>query len=140
MMLLGIGGTLATRGLVAAFVALAIVAAIIVAGSFLNAAGWLGGGDVKFFAGVAAFLTPADVVVFFLCTNIAGGVLLLISSLHERRIRKTVTNLAFSVIGGSMSPGDSEPKSYLPYGVAICAATLAIFALHAFAPGVRLPI
>ncbi len=56
-------------------VSLLLAALVFAALALLHARGWLGGGDVKLAAGVAAGLAPQAVLLFLVVTGIAGGVL-----------------------------------------------------------------
>lgn len=63
------------HGLAAAGASLLVAMLLFVGLALLHARGWLGGGDVKLAAGLAAGLPPHLVPLFLVATGIAGGVL-----------------------------------------------------------------
>ena len=60
--------------------------------------GATGGGDVKLFAAVGAFLGPSLMVPALLQTAIAGGVLALVVAMARRRLRETMNGTALLVM------------------------------------------
>ncbi|UAK24103.1 A24 family peptidase [Sphingomonas nostoxanthinifaciens] len=108
--LLAIGWWLAA-GLSGAAIALQIglgIAMLVLFGAAF-AAGMMGGGDVKLIAALALWLPPGALLAMLVWMAIGGGVLTL-AMLLWHRLRA--------------QPGRPE----IPYGVAICVATLAIMA------------
>ena len=101
-------------------VSLLLAALLFAALALLHARGWLGGGDVKLAAGVAAGLAPPAVLLFLVVTGIAGGVLaaahLVLRGLTFRPRR--LVKLAGPRRVWPPSAGASGNGS-LPYGIAI---------------------
>ncbi len=95
----------------------------------------MGAGDVKLMAMVGAFVGLQQIVPAVLCVFIAGGVFALATAVWRRSLRRLTTNVAdvvqsmavaaFAGIrpSGGLAPGQSIGR--LPYGLSICAGTLA---------------
>ncbi len=73
--------------------------------------GATGAGDVKLFAAIGTLLGPAHIVVAFLYTAIAGGILALVVAVRRRRLRQTVGQTAALVRTGGANVGDIEKVS-----------------------------
>ena len=100
----------------------AAAALMVLAGMFVFfALGWIGGGDVKLAAVVALWLGAQNTLTFILYTAVAGGLL----SLVLLQFRSVALPASFRHV-----PWISqlhEPRSGVPYGVAIASAALLIF-------------
>jgi prepilin peptidase CpaA len=118
-------------GWAAAFVALALAAAVVLAGSLVHARGWLGGGDVKLIAGgAAAFGYPAT-LEFILYTLLAGGVFASILALRQQRLVGVLATIVTNGVTPSRpGPGGGLEHGTLPYSFAIAAAALVLTFLH----------
>ena len=134
-----VGQTLAF-GPAAGVAALAIAIAAIVVGSFLHRCGWLGGGDVKLLAGIAAGLGAADVPALLIYTGLAGGALAILTTLSQRELRRTLVQ----VVRGFAYPGtslrDARRRQPIPYALAIAAGSMLVLLSHTALPVLRLPI
>ena len=90
--------------------------------------GGTGAGDVKLFAAIGTLLGPAGIVVAFLYTAIAGGVLALVIAVRRRRLQETVERTAVLVRTGGSNVADIEHVSSdnrFPYAPAIALGALA---------------
>lgn len=114
----------AVAGLPAGLIGLHLLAggALLALGFGLFAAGWLGGGDAKLLAAVALWLGPYETPLFVLFTTLVGGGIVLLM-LALRRIPLPVT-LATQPWMQQLT----SPKAAVPYGVAIAAAGIFVFA------------
>ena len=97
-------------------IAVAIAVAAFLIGGGLFAAGWLGGGDVKLFAAVALWVSPAGFPDFLVGTALFGGVLALIL------MTKHGATLAGRFQIAPPVAAMSALKRPMPYGVAIAVA------------------
>ena len=73
--------------------------------------GATGAGDVKLFAAIGTILGPAHVVVAFVYTAIAGGLLALIVAVRRRRLQETVERTAALVRTGGSNVAEIEHGS-----------------------------
>jgi prepilin peptidase CpaA len=109
----------------------------------LFAMGALGGGDVKLFAGVGAWLGAAGVVQVFVIAAVVGLVIVLAQSIAQRRVatlfrNSTVLLLNLWQVGadGGLTAAAETGKACrsvdrpLPYAVPILAATLLVAAFQ----------
>ena len=112
---LGLGFTLATLGFDAAGLALLHALAALVIGAGLFALGGIGGGDAKFYAGLAAWFPITAGLLLFVFVALTGLLLLLAWLPLRGRLRPD-------------APVDSEFRK-VPYGVAIAGGAVAAFAL-----------
>jgi prepilin peptidase CpaA len=95
----------------------------------------MGAGDVKLMAAIGAFLGVPDVFGAVLYSFIAGGVAAIAFALWRRSFRRMTTNVAsiaqgllFAALTGTRASADlpqGQSTGKLPYGLAICAGTLA---------------
>lgn len=104
------------------------------------ALGIMGAGDVKLMAMVGAFLGPYQTLQAVLFTCIAGGVAAIVFAIHRRRLGHMLANVRAAAQGiavsgiagvrpsGTIDAGQSIGK--LPYGVCICAGTVAQVLAH----------
>src|SRR5687768_12531749 len=95
----------------------------------------MGAGDVKLMAGVGAFVGFPAILGALLCIFIAGGVLAIAIAAWRRSLRRLAVNVSdatqgmfYTAMAGvrttvAIPRGASIGK--LPYGVAVCAGTLA---------------
>ncbi|MDE2481748.1 MAG: prepilin peptidase [bacterium] len=131
---LGACGTLLTAFAdpIGIFAFLGIALGVLVLGSALHARGFLGGGDVKLFAAVAATLGLHDLPLLAAATLIAGGVLGVAFAVARGRLRATALNLhalALPMLAGvrPLPPRDGTP---MPYALAIFSGVLAVATTH----------
>src|SRR5205809_160479 len=102
-------------GLLAALIALVAVAGAL-AGFAVGVAlslpgdviGATGAGDVKLFAALGTWLGPAHIVMAFLYTAIAGGLLAVAVAARRRRLQETVDRTAAFVRTGGSNVGEIE--------------------------------
>ncbi|WGT64671.1 A24 family peptidase [Variovorax paradoxus] len=104
------------------------------------ALGIMGAGDVKLMAMVGAFLGPYQTLQAILFTCIAGGVTAILFAIHLRRLGRMLANVKATAQGiavsgiagvrpsGTIEAGQSIGK--LPYGICICAGTVAQVLAH----------
>lgn len=109
------------HGAVECLQSLGIAALVLILGTYLHARGWLGGGDVKLAAGLAAGFALPGAIDFVLYTLLSGGVLALASIIVVRRrtIGAQATALAVGLIAGSVPNLGSAGMQRIPYAVAM---------------------
>lgn len=125
----------AIHGWVQVAIALAIFAAVLIAGVPLFSMRIMGGGDVKFMAAAAATLGWPDAVTFLLYTLVAGGVLGVAYSIARGRLRSTLAGvgaLAFPMLYGARPATSPLRSATMPYALAILAGALAVAIGNAF--------
>jgi prepilin peptidase CpaA len=98
--------------------ALAALIALFV-GFLLFALGYIGGGDAKLFAAIAAWFGLHDLVTYILVASIFGGALTL-ALLAARRMPLPAGLASYSWIARL-----HEPRAGIPYGVALATGALA---------------
>jgi prepilin peptidase CpaA len=101
----------------------------------LFALGGMGGGDVKLFAGIGAWVGPARVVEIFAAEAVIGMVIVVIRALQRRRMGMLMRSSAVLVMNAAVT-GDmrcpEETKDVgvgerrLPYAVPALAATVVV--------------
>jgi prepilin peptidase CpaA len=96
---LSIGGALA---------GLALGLLLMIPGHFVGATG---AGDVKLFAAIGTLLGPSHIVIAFLYTAIAGGILAVIVATKRRRLRETMGRTAALVRTGGANVVEIEHAS-----------------------------
>ena len=130
-------------GVQSVIVAFATMAGTLVLGSFVFARGWLGGGDVKLLAAIAAALAWPDTLALLLYTAIGGGLLALVVAGASGRLGTTLRG-AFALAVPLLYPGTValEPRdgARLPYALAIAFGTLCVAISHTYAPMLRLAL
>jgi len=92
------------------------------------ALGATGAGDVKLMAAVGAILGPALVLLAFICTSIAGGVLAIVIALRRRRLAATLAQTGRLVAAPGAAPQEiraAGTASRFAYGPAIAAGSMA---------------
>lgn len=102
--------------------------------------GIMGAGDVKLMAMVGAFLGPQQTLVAILLTCIAGGIAAIVVAIHRRRLGHMLANvkgaaqgIVVSGIAGIRPSGAIDARQSigkLPYGICICAGTVAEVLAH----------
>ena len=73
--------------------------------------GKTGAGDVKLFAALGTLLGPTHIVVAFLYTAIAGGLLAIVVAVRRRRLRETVERTAALLSTGGNNVAQIEHPS-----------------------------
>lgn len=112
----GLGFTLALHGAFAAGMGAIHSVLALLAGMFFFARGWVGGGDAKFYAGMAAWFPVAAGWLLILSVSLAGLVLLLVWYPFRRKLAEAASGR-----------GAEAEHLKLPYGVAIAVGALAAF-------------
>ena len=74
-------------------------------------AGATGAGDVKLFAAIGTLLGPSQIVVAFVYTAIAGGILAIAVAIARRRLTTTVARTAALVRTGGANVAEIEHAS-----------------------------
>ena len=90
--------------------------------------GATGAGDVKLFAALGTWLGPAHIVMAFLYTAIAGGLLAVAVAARRRRLQETVDRTAAFVRTGGSNVGEIEhgaANNRFAYAPAIAIGALA---------------
>jgi prepilin peptidase CpaA len=116
----------AFSGWQAAAADLAIVAIVIVAGTFAFSLKLIGGGDVKLLAAAAGTLGYPAGGDFLLFTLLCGGIVAVVFSACRGRLSVTFSNvraMALPVIAG-IAPARPQAGLAMPYAVAIFAGAL----------------
>jgi prepilin peptidase CpaA len=129
----GIGLGLAAAGIGGATVTAAVAGFVF--GLLLMLPGYAlgatGAGDVKLMAAVGAIIGPALVLLAFICTALAGGVLAVIVAIRRRRLAATLAQTGRLVTAPGAAPTEikaATSASRFAYGPAIAAGSmLAIF-------------
>ncbi|MFN2528901.1 MAG: prepilin peptidase [Candidatus Baltobacteraceae bacterium] len=101
---------------------------VFVPGTFAHSRGWLGGGDVKLAAAVAAAFSFPLALAFVLYTMLCGGVLALvwIAFARHRQFLTELKGYLISINLGVIPTIDTTGTRKLPYALAIaCGALLA---------------
>lgn len=91
------------------------------------ALGATGAGDVKLMAAVGAILGPALVLLAFICTAIAGGLLAIVIAVRRRRLAVTLAQTGRLVVAPGAAPKEiraAGTASRFAYGPAIAAGSL----------------
>lgn len=124
-------------------VALASMLGTFVLGTLVFARGWLGGGDVKLMAAVAAALPWPDTPALLLYTAIGGGLLALVVAGASGRLGATLRG-TFALAVPLLYPGTIalQPRdgARVPYALAIAFGTACVAFSHTFAPILRLTL
>jgi prepilin peptidase CpaA len=89
------------------------VAAALLGGMVLFALGGIGGGDAKFYAGVAAWFGLGQGALLLVSVALSGLVLLIVWFIYRRARRIP------------LRPSKKDPMDSLPYGIAIAAGAIA---------------
>jgi prepilin peptidase CpaA len=95
-----------------------------------------GGGDVKLFAGVGAWLGPVNVVAVFIVATIVAMVVAIIQAIATRRVKQVMRNtasMAVGVIHSEARVDENDPADYaarhVPYAVPVLIAVAALVGL-----------
>lgn len=136
-------GLHAPEGVGAVLIAIAVLALVVLLGTWVHALGLVGGGDIKLFAAAAATISTSDIVPFLLYTTVAGGLVAVAYSLAHRRLGATLTNVremaASMAIGASPNVSSATPGT-MPYALAIFAGAALLASAHSFAPFLRISL
>jgi prepilin peptidase CpaA len=125
----------ATHGLMQFGIALAIFAAVLMAGVPLFSMRIMGGGDIKFMAAAAATLGWPDALSFLLYTLVAGGVLGVAYSIARGRLRSTLAGvgaMTVSTLAAARASTSPLRSGTMPYALAIFAGAAAVAVGNAF--------
>ncbi len=105
---------------------LAVGGVVLAAGVALFALGVFGGGDAKLLAAAALWLGLDHIVPFFGNVAIIGGVMCVVILLYRKMVPAVILSLpGWSLPGWAVRLHD--PKSGVPYGIAIAGAALLIY-------------
>jgi prepilin peptidase CpaA len=103
----------------------------------LFALGGMGGGDVKLFAGIGAWVGPMRVVEIFAAEAVIGMVIVLAQAMRRRRVGTLMRNSAVLVMNAAVSGDASCPEESeeakgrrLPYAVPALMATVGVLVLR----------
>lgn len=93
-----------------------------------------GGGDVKLFAAVGAWIGPVPIFAVFLVSTVLAMVLALVQAAAQRRLRPVLENSAAMAVGTvhGVDPFDDSPEAdrlRLPYAVPVLIAVATLVAL-----------
>lgn len=130
----------AFSGWQAAAADLALVAIVIVAGTFAFSLKLIGGGDVKLLAAAAGTLGYPSAVSFLLFTLVCGGLVAVVFSAMRGRLTATISNvrtMALPVFAGA-APARPQDGLQMPYAVAIFFGALCTALVNGFLPHLRL--
>ena len=105
-----------TRGLPGVGIALAILAAGLIIGTFAFGRGWFGGGDVKLIAAGCCGLVPAQAADFLIYTGLCGGLLALYALATSQWMATMLITLRLP-----------ETGKRLPYAVAVAGGALSLW-------------
>jgi len=118
--------------------ALAIAGVALAAGTYAHARGWLGGGDVKLTAAVAAAFGFPDAASFVLYALVSGGALALVAIIiAQRRTLGTATKSFAMVFAGGALPRMGAGSLRIPYAVALAGGAVLATGANAI-PALRL--
>ncbi len=112
------------------------MALVLVLGTLAHARGWLGGGDVKLAAAVAAAFSFPDAIAFVLYTMIAGGLLAIvwIAVGRHRHFLSECTSYLLTLRAGVMPHVETAGTRKLPYALAIAGGALIVYGSHSVMP------
>lgn len=119
---------------------LAIVALVVIAGTFAFSLRLIGGGDVKLLAAAAGTLGYPSAVSFLLFTLVCGGLVAVVFSAMRGRLTATISNvrtMALPVFAGA-APARPQDGLQMPYAVAIFFGALCTALVNGFLPHLRL--
>jgi len=98
-----------------------------------------GGGDVKLFAGVGAWLGPANVVAVFVVATIVAMLVAIAQAIVTRRVGQVARNTASMAVGivhgdarvdpAQASDADGYAARHIPYAVPILIAVATLIAM-----------
>jgi prepilin peptidase CpaA len=133
----------ATQGIQSFALAVSVCAGVLVLGTVAFSFGWLGGGDVKLTAAVAASFSFPDALAFLIYASIAGGVF---AALYATAIGRLGT--VIRTIGIVLRPLAYEgtvcvlppTRIAFPYATAIAAGALLVSLSHTLMPFLRLQL
>jgi len=133
----------ATQGIQSLALAVAVGVGVLALGTVAFSFGWLGGGDVKLTAAVAASYSFPDALVFLIYASIAGGVFAALYAAATGRLGTVIRNL-----GGVLRPLAYEgtvavlppARIAFPYATAIAAGALLVSLSHTLMPFLRLQL
>ena len=106
-------------------------AAMLFVGVIMFALGWLGGGDAKLFAAGALWIGFEHLLEFTFYMTLAGGLLTVAILLFRGTIPHPW------IIRQAWAMRLHDPKTGVPYGIAIAAAALAIYPVMPWAVTIR---
>jgi prepilin peptidase CpaA len=97
--------------------------------------GWTGGGDVKLFAAIGAWVGPVQFFWAFFFTALAGGIIVLVWAVYSSFLEKLFMRAGELLLGGKQremrcdpEPAFASPlKRKMPYAPAIAIGTLLSF-------------
>jgi prepilin peptidase CpaA len=124
----------------AAAIDIAIVVAVLFAGSVAFSFRLIGGGDVKLLAAAAGALDYPSAVSFILFTLVCGGVLAVAFSATRGRLGATIANvqsMALPLFSG-VRPVRPQDSIAMPYALAIFAGAACTAIINGFVPHLRL--
>lgn len=109
-----------------------VLAALLIAGTCVHAAGLAGGGDVKFLAAACATLGVHDGTVFLAATLVAGGVLAMGTAAWSGRLRETVVNVRAMTLPlfAGVRPAAISSGVTMPYALAFLGGALVVTLTH----------
>lgn len=109
-----------------------ILAALLLVGALVHAAGLAGGGDLKFLAAACATLGIHDGTIFLFATLFAGGVLAVGTAARHGRLRETVASvqaIALPLFAG-VRPVMVASGVKMPYAIAFLCGALVLTIVH----------
>lgn len=131
----------ASAGWQTAAAGLAIVVAVLVAGTVAFSLKLVGGGDVKLVAAAAGTLGYPAGPIFILFTLLAGGAIAVAYATARGRLKATLFNVrAFALpVFAGVQPVPVSDGTPMPYALAIFAGSLCIAGLQPYMQHLRLP-
>lgn len=117
-------------------VTLAVIAAVLLAGTVAFSFRLIGGGDVKLLAAAAGTLGYPHCIGFILLVFLSGGIIAAVLALMRGQLRATVANvrgIALPLFAGA-APARPQNGIAMPYAVAIFAGAALWALLHTLAP------
>lgn len=106
-------------------------AAMLIVGIVMFALGWLGGGDAKLFAAGALWVGFEHLLEFTFYITFAGGLLTLAILLFRASLPHPW------ILRQAWALRLHDPKTGVPYGIAIAAAALAVYPMMPWAIAIR---
>lgn len=133
----------ATQGIQSLALAVSVYAGVLILGTVVFSFGWLGGGDVKLTAAVAASYGFPDALAFLMYASIAGGVFAVLYAATTGRLGTVIRNVGlllrpFAYEGTVAVPPPS--RIAFPYATAIAAGALLVSLSHTLMPFLRLQL
>jgi prepilin peptidase CpaA len=124
-------------GLRAVGVSIAVMAVLMLLGTFVYSRGGIGGGDIKLGVAASGVLSLPLCVPFLLYTMIGGGLLAIVFVLVRGNVRQTIWRTV-AITAGAPGSVATEKAHSLPYAVAFAFGAVILALSQSVAPFLRI--